>query len=75
MPSSVIRTFVYDKEESRLVVRFASGKVYTYDDVPAEVAAGFATAASQGSYFNEVIRDRFAFRRKRSGAGRVNHPR
>ncbi len=67
MPSSVIQSFVYDKEERRLVVRFVSGKVYTYDDVPAEMVDGFKAAASKGSYFNKVIRDRFPFARARSG--------
>ena len=66
MPSSVIQSFVYDKEEQRLVVRFVSGKVYTYDDVPAKIAEGFRAAASKGTYFNEVIRDRFPFARSRS---------
>ena len=67
MPSSVIQSFVYDKEEQRLVVRFVSGKVYTYDDVPAVIVDGFRAAASKGTYFNDVIRDRFPFARDRSG--------
>jgi hypothetical protein len=63
VPSSVIQSFVYDKEERRLVVRFVSGKVYTYNDVPADVVGGFTAAASKGTYFNDVIRDRFPFAR------------
>lgn len=66
MPSSVIQSFVYDKEEQRLVVRFVSGKVYTYNDVPAAIADGFKAAASKGTYFNDVIRDRFSFARSQS---------
>lgn len=66
MPSSVIQSFVYDKEERRLIVRFVSGKVYTYDDVPAAIVDGFGAAASKGTYFNDVIRDRFPFARSRS---------
>ena len=66
MPSSVIQSFVYDKEEQRLLVRFVTGKVYTYDDVPAGVADGFRAAASKGTYFNDVIRDRFPFAPSRS---------
>jgi lysyl-tRNA synthetase class 2 len=61
MPSSVIQSFVYDKAECRLVVRFVSGKVYIYEGVPEDIAAGFNTAASKGIYFNDVIRDRFSF--------------
>lgn len=66
VPSSVIQSFVYDKEEQRLGVRFVSGKVYTYDDVPGATVAGFRAAASKGTYFNDVIRDRFPFARRRS---------
>jgi hypothetical protein len=66
MTSSVIQSFVYDKDERRLVVRFVSGKVYTYDDVPAEVVDGFSAAPSKGTYFNDVIRDRFHFARRMS---------
>jgi hypothetical protein len=66
VPSSVIQSFVYDKEERRLVVRFVSGKVYRYEEVPAAIAEGFGTAASKGTYFNDVIRDRFPFVRSRS---------
>ena len=65
VPSSVIQSFAYDKEDCRLIVRFVGGKVYTYEDVPGDVAAGLGTAASKGSYFNDVIRDRFPFARMR----------
>ena len=67
MPSSVIQTVDYDKDERQLTVRFVSGRVYSYADVPAEIATGFATAASKGHYFNECVRDRFPYARSRSG--------
>ena len=67
MPSSVIQTVVYDKDERQLTVRFVSGRVYSYADVPAEIATEFATAASKGHYFNEYVRDRFPYARSRSG--------
>ena len=66
MPSSVIQSFVYDKEERRLVVRFVSGRIYTYEDVPAAIVDGFGAASSTGTYFNDAIRDRFRFARNRS---------
>ncbi len=68
MPSSVIQSFVYDKEECRLVVRFVGGKVYSYHDVPVGIVEGFRAATSQGTYFNDMIRDRFPFKRTRSGS-------
>ena len=66
MPSSVIQSFVYDEEDRRLVVRFVTGKVYRYEDVPVSIAEGFRAAASKGTYFNDMIRDRFPFVRSRS---------
>jgi hypothetical protein len=68
MASSVIQSFVYDQEQQSLIVRFVTGKVYRYEEVPAVVAEGFRAAASKGTYFNDVIRDRFPFARSRSQA-------
>ena len=65
MSSSVIQSFVYDKDQRRLVVRFVSGRVYAYDAVPAGIVDGFRAAPSKGTYFNDVIRDRFPFSRGR----------
>lgn len=67
MPSTAIRNMSYDERTSRLDVRFVSGEVYSYYDVPAAVASDFAKAGSKGGYFQRNIRDRFAFRRDRSG--------
>jgi lysyl-tRNA synthetase class 2 len=68
MPSSVIQSYRYDPERSALLIRFVSGHAYSYFDVPEEVAKGLTTARSKGRYFQEHIRDRFAFRRERSAA-------
>lgn len=66
MPSSVIRRFRYDAVGQRLTVTFTSGAVYAYLDVPPKVAAALDQAESQGRFFGEAIRDRFAFDRLRS---------
>ncbi|WP_150290888.1 KTSC domain-containing protein [Sphingobium estronivorans] len=63
MPSIAIQSFVYDPDWHRLDVQFVSGKRYSYFDVPAEVAEGMRAAASQGGYFNRLIRDRYRFTR------------
>ncbi len=65
MPSSVIRSFDYHAPSRRLTVRFVTGRVYAYDDVPPDIAEGLGAAASRGSFFNLVIRDRFAATRLR----------
>ena len=67
MASSVIRDFSYDEDERRLTVRFVGGRVYVYADVPAGIAAGLATAPSQGRFFGEHVRDRFPVARLRTG--------
>lgn len=68
MPSSVIRTFVYDKRTRALDVLFVSGLRYRYSDVPEDVALGLAAAPSKGVYFNDHIRDHYLFERRRGRA-------
>jgi hypothetical protein len=62
MPSTVI-AIDYDTERERLTVTFATGRIYEYVDVPAEVAASFQSAFSKGTFFNGYIRDRYDFRK------------
>ncbi|AWM08445.1 KTSC domain-containing protein [Bradyrhizobium symbiodeficiens] len=62
MPSSVIRFFRYAPETRELKVTFVSGRLYVYEDVPAEVAAAFREARSKGTYFNREVRDRYVYR-------------
>jgi hypothetical protein len=63
MPSTVIRSYRYDRHKRDLHVVFQSGRVYTYLQVPEEIHAGMRQAFSKGQYFNQFIRDKFAFRR------------
>jgi hypothetical protein len=67
MPSRVIHSFSYHEDDRRLIVRFVGGRVYSYAEVPAEIAKGLASAPSRGRYFGEHVRDRFAFDRLRTG--------
>ena len=62
MPSTAIAGIEYDKKAERLTVTFATGRVYQYVDVPAEVAASFQSAFSKSTFFNGYIRDRYDFR-------------
>jgi len=61
--SSVIRGISYSLEERDLEVRFVSGAVYLYYDVPWDVVDGFKDAASKGGYFHDEILDRYRFDR------------
>jgi lysyl-tRNA synthetase class 2 len=67
MPSTVIRSFAYEAAARRLTVIFRSGRRYTYLEVPAEIYRELRGAFSKGEYFNEHIRDQFAFERNESG--------
>lgn len=67
MPSSVIRQYRYDAPRRRLDVAFVSGETYSYFDVPGSIADGLKSARSKGRYFQQNIRDRFDFRRDRTG--------
>jgi lysyl-tRNA synthetase class 2 len=60
MPSSVIRSYVYDPDSQSLAVEFVSGRRYRYDAVPAELVEAMRRARSKGSFFNRRIRDHFA---------------
>lgn len=68
MPSAAIRRFDYDRQARRLDVVFVSGGAYSYFDVPEEVALDFRAARSKGRYFQQHIRDRFAFSKDRTGS-------
>jgi hypothetical protein len=65
MPSSVIRRYSYDEAKHRLDITFVSGEDYSYFDVPEKIVSGLAGARSKGRYFQQHIRDRFAYRRER----------
>lgn len=68
MPSSVVKSIVYENEHSRLTVTFVSGRVYEYYLVPPSVAEAFSAARSKGTYFNKHIRDQYTCREITSAA-------
>lgn len=63
LESSVLRAVRYDEATHSLRVRFASGAMYEYYDVPGEVYDGLVDPpdGSHGRYFSAHIRDRFDF--------------
>ena len=56
-----------------LEIEFQSGAVYQYLNVPKKVHEGLRHAASKGQYFNDEIRDEYAYvrvgARRRATAG------
>jgi len=61
--SSTLATVAYDADRELLQIEFHDRTIYRYFHVPAEVHEALLRAASKGSYFNRVIRGRFAYAR------------
>lgn len=63
--SDAIAEIRYDPARTVLFVRFVEGAWYSYFDVPPAVHSAFVAAESHGRFFQEKIRDRYAYRRGR----------
>ena len=61
MPSTVIDTYSYDSEKRILCIVFRTGKVYNYLEVPEEVYNAMKATKLKGIFFNQHIKDKFAF--------------
>ena len=59
--SSLIRSVGYDLLGSVLEIEFAAGHVYQYHDVPLSAYDELIDADSKGMYFNEFIKDMYAY--------------
>lgn len=59
--SEAIARIEYDAAERTLFVQFTSGEWYAYSDVPDATYRAFAAAESKGRFFQEQVRDCFAF--------------
>jgi hypothetical protein len=60
--SALIRTIGYDLHASILEVELAeAGRVYRYFDVPYSIFEELMEAESKGAYFNEYVRDMYAY--------------
>jgi hypothetical protein len=62
--STTLSTIAYDDARNLLQLEFCSGAIYQYLDVPAAVYADLLRASSKGTYFNRIIRGRFAYARE-----------
>lgn len=61
MPSAVIETYRYNTDTQILSVRFTSGKVYNYLDVPLHVYLDMRATPYKGSFLNYHIKGKYAF--------------
>lgn len=63
MPSAAIRSYSYDCGAKELSVGFVGGGDYIYLGVSQADFDALTVAPSKGSFVNEVIKPRYAFRR------------
>lgn len=59
--SSFVKEHNYDAATQILTIKFNNGSIYKYHDVPANIAQGLETTTSTGQYFNESIKEKYAF--------------
>lgn len=55
--SSCIEAICYRHLVSVLLIRFHSGSVYQYDNIPQSIFDNLLIAESKGRYFNQYIKD------------------
>jgi hypothetical protein len=61
--SSALSACAYDPQRQFLWIHFRTGERYVYQTIPAAVVQALLQAASQGQYYNSMIRQKFPFER------------
>jgi len=59
--SECLDAFSYSAKLKKLMITFVDGSVYEFQDVPREIVAALVISASVGRYFNNEIRDQYAY--------------
>jgi hypothetical protein len=67
--SRLIRSVGYDLASSILEVELVGGALYEYFDVPYSAFEELMEAESMGAYYNDLIKDLYAYRRVDPGSG------
>lgn len=63
MPSSVIEYARYDAGQKCLDVKYRSGRIYRYLDVPDKIYRDYQASYSKGEFLNAVIKKNFEFQK------------
>jgi hypothetical protein len=61
MPSAVIAAYEYDAASETLTIRYHSGKVYNYHQVPEKVFMEMRATMVKGIWFNRHIKGKYPF--------------
>lgn len=62
MPSAVIASYNYDAPSETLEIRYHSGKVYHYLNVPEKVFKEMRSTMVKGIWFNRHIKGKYPFK-------------
>ena len=57
--SSAISTVAFDKDESKMWLRFTTGHLYEYRGVNQQVVMDLMQAPSKGVFYHENIKDKY----------------
>ena len=60
LQSSNVAAYRYNPSTRVLQIRFHSGRIYGYRDVPQNVVDGLGTAESAGKYVNSAIKNSYS---------------
>jgi KTSC domain len=63
--SSVVAAIGYDSKFQWLEIELKTGSLYLYREVPAHTHQAFMAALSKGTFYNQYVRDDYAFVRVR----------
>jgi hypothetical protein len=63
LDSKMLAAVAYEPEPRTLHLRFRSGEIYSYFEVPEDLYQEFLQAESRGRYFLSHIRGRFRYQR------------
>jgi hypothetical protein len=63
LQSSNLSAYRYNEGEKKLEIKFTSGRIYQFENVPKDIVDGLSTAASPGKYFNAEIKNTYNARR------------
>lgn len=63
MPSSVIKHFSCNEKSQTLKIKFVTGLVYLYKNVPPKTVKMLVASGSKGRFFNYYIKDKFPFQK------------
>lgn len=71
MPSAVIAAYSYDAAQATLEIRYHSGKVYHYLNVPEKVFNEMRATMAKGIWFNRHIKGKYSFKDVTPGLNQI----